>query len=354
MFIYFLVLVLIAVVLFFCYNLKPCAFNKGVAAIFVALILIFVAGFRYNVGTDYPVYINNYEVYKNLNLFDLSNFGKIGVSVVAKLSVFIYDHYATWFFIVSLLTVGIIILAIYKYSDGFCFSILMYLFLGCWHNSFNVVKQSVAIAVILLAQKYLFEGKFFKWTLLCILAATFHISAILLIPIYFLVRFKLNIRTLILMAAIGIAIACNYESLFEAMNLLKMGEGVTGIGSTVGSRSINLLRIAVACAPPVLLLLYRKSFDNSNMKLRIWANFSIFNSVLYLACMNSVYLARFCLYTDAFNMFFIPCLFSNMKKSGMKNVMMSLCATLYCAFWIYDLYKGSTTRIFQWVFEEVI
>jgi len=63
-----------------------------------AVLLIITAGLRYQVGTDYPVYMVNYDKYKLESLLD---FQRLGMRCVARIAAFIRDDYATWFFLMS-------------------------------------------------------------------------------------------------------------------------------------------------------------------------------------------------------------------------------------------------------------
>lgn len=352
MIVYYVVLGLIVLIIInyiFLYNKKlifgEYVIDKDAMSLLLSgTVLTIVAGLRYNVGTDYLAYIINYEEYKTLK------FQNIGCSFVAKLSEHIYDDYSTWFFLMSLITVGFCIFAIKKHSRIWPLSIILYLFMGYWHLSFNIVKQCVSMAIIIAYQEHLYDKNIFKWIFVCLVASLFHISALFMIPIYFLVIRKINIRQLIIIVFVGIVISLGYQQLFEIISFLKGNAGTESLTSAVGAREVNVLRILVNIAPTFLLLFIRSSFDNEDMELRVLSNFSILNAVLSIAASKSVYLTRFCNYTGIFNLFFIPFI---VRKISKKNQLLvcSIMIICYFVFWIYDLSKGSTTSVFQWIFE---
>lgn len=321
--------------------------EKKICVICVALILILVAGLRYKVGTDYPVYVINYPRYKNASVLNLRY---AGIYIIAKIASVLYDDYTTWFFLMSLFTVGGAVYAVYKYSSNFPFSILLYLFIGCWHSSFNVVKQCAAVTVLLLGQRFLFDRKFVKWVFTCLLAASFHISAVFMIPIYFLVTREINVRQLILMFAVAVIVSLSYDKLIDVMSSLKRLD-VIDASKSVTTRSVNILRVLVSFAPVILACFFYRGKENENSQTMVLTNFSILNALLYFASMRSVYLTRFCLYTEAFNVFFIPHIISKSKLKTNKGIISFVCFVLYLAFWLYDLSKGSTTSTFHWIFE---
>lgn len=343
---FYLILLLIILLLIILY--QGSTRGKKIILFMMGFILVVVAGLRFHVGTDYSVYMRNYQYYK---VASISGLRYAGVYIVGHLAKYIRDDYATWFFLMSVITVGLSMYAINKYSYTVATSILLYLFLGCWHNSFNVVKQCAAIAIILVGQKFLFEKKFFYWMVICIIASTFHISALLMIPVYFLVTREINIKQIVLISAIGIIIALSYEVLFNVMKLLKNLDELD-VSQSVVTRGVNTIRVCVNFAPVLLAFMFYKT--NTDVRYKVWTNFSILNAVLYLASMKSVYLTRFCLYTDVFNMFFIPCAIRHSGFKFNRKLIWTSCMVLYMMFWLYDLSKGSTTSTFHWIFERNI
>lgn len=322
-------------------------FQKKLILCTMATALILVAGLRYKVGTDYPVYMLNYSGYKSASIADLRY---AGIYLIAKLSSILYDDYSTWFFLMSLFTIGGAMYAMYKYSSIVPLSVLLYLFLGCWHNSFNVVKQCAAVTVLILGQGFLYEKKFVGWSIVCVLAASFHISALLMIPVYFLVIRDIDWKQILLMLSVTVFVSVSYDKLMGLMAGLKNMDTVDASVS-VTTRNVNILRVLVSFAPVLLMCFFYQGRDKADVRFTVLANMSMLNAFLYLANRKSVYLTRFCLYTDVFNVFFIPYMISGSKYKTNKEIITTVCCVLYMAFWLYDLSKGSTTATFHWIFE---
>lgn len=320
--------------------------NKSLMlCILIAAVLIFVSGFRYKVGTDYATYMNSYSSYKN-NSFSFLE--QPGLTVIAKISGFIYDDYATWFFIMALITISLAVYGIRKYSISFSFSVLLYIFLGCWHGSFNIVKQSMAAAIVFCGIDFLKNRELFKWCILCLLATMFHVSALLLIPLYFLITPKFSKSRIILFVIMGVAVYLFGSILFDVMKSLK-SSGITSADSAVGSRQVNRLRIIVNIMPFIIWLFTRNYYDYKDKQFVTILNMSILNAILSVATMNSVYLTRFLVYTSIFDVLFIPYLMKPFTKNT-KIVFFIIMFAMYAVFWLYDLNKSSATNVFQWVF----
>lgn len=345
--VYFTMLALISILLVI-YSYRGARKDlKKVLFILVTLILLFVAGFRYQVGTDYMQYQKSYSLYK---LESLTLLSQPMLTIVALVAEFLYDDPATWFFLMSVITIVPVMKTIWNHSALVSMSILMYLFLGCWHYSFNIVKQSAAAAIIFAAYPALKNREFFKWCLGCAIAALFHVSALLMVPVYFLIGTRISTKRTIFIVAIGIAVTLSYETLFELIAFLKQGESVVQSGWKVSVREVNTLRILVNCVPILLFVMFYKHYDKENAEFAVLFNASLVNAMLNVASMNSVYLNRFCTYTNIFNILFIPMLFKPLRKKRTFWIP-AVAVILYCAFWAYDLYKGSSTVVFRWIFD---
>ena len=132
---------------------------KNALIVLCMFVLLVIAGLRYNVGTDYPHYASNYYYYctEPLELFK-----NPGVAIIAKLCSVTINDYSSWFFLMSLITILPVLIIILKYSIDPVFSVVLYVLLGCWHFSFNLVKQSAAASILLLGIGFLINRNLFS------------------------------------------------------------------------------------------------------------------------------------------------------------------------------------------------
>lgn len=345
--VYFYVLAAIALSMFFSYIINENRV-KHTLYYFSASILISVSGLRYLVGTDYYQYIRNYSYYVNK---EITLFSQPAITIIAKFSHLIRDDYSTWFFIMSFITIFPCIYKIIKLNKNTELCILFYIILCCWHTSFNLVKQSAAAAILFCGFNFLRDRKLVDWIVTCLFAMLFHISAILMIPVYFLVDNKISKRKLVITIIVGIIVAISYDKLFEVMVFLKQNKGILSEYSSTKNNSVNILRIAVNCMPVLMyyFLADRNIGLDNDKDFSCAFNMSFLNAAINIASMGSIYLNRICCFTNIFNVLFIPMLFSKLKKE--YTFIKPICIILYTIFWTYDLYKGSATSDFHWIFE---
>ena len=334
----------VIILLVFLYHRSPEKY-KYLILLLIGIILISVAGLRYRVGTDYNQYTANYKNYLHGD-WKLANGGLI---FIAKITSLINCDYAIWFFAMSALTIGLVIYVIKKHSTTVGFSIIIYMLLGCWHTSFNAVKQCAAASIILCGYYFLQNRKFIRWCIVCFIASLFHVTAILMIPVYFLATNKVGKRNIFLIIAIGVICFFSYDYLFEVVGYLKQGEGVTKYNSDNSQNSVNILRVLVACAPVVFCMVNYKKYDFKDSTFAIPFNLSLLNMVANIASMQSIYMSRFCIYTNIFNIFFVPILVKPFKKQE-RILLYGGLFVLYFIFWYYDLYKCAETVNYQWIF----
>lgn len=330
-----------------------CAFNtrtlsrdvKSLLFFSSGFVLLMVAGLRYQVGTDYAAYQSNYTDYLNA---DISLLGQPVLTAVAKLSAFIYNDYATWFFLMSFITLVPILITIKNRSINIGFSLLLFVLLGSWHTSFNIVKQSAAMAIIFAGYPFLIDRKFFKWLLICFLATMIHVSALFMIPIYFVATPKVSYIRVIVFILIGVVILMVYDQLFLIMESLKSDSGgAISSESDLATTEVNSLRILVSLAPFIFFLL--KKYDFKNEEFCVLFNLSLINAVLNIASSQSIYLNRIVIYTNVYNLMFYPYLVRPFGKNG-RMLMYATIFVLYLVYWSYDLYKCSDTVNYQWIF----
>lgn len=346
MVVYFSMLFIISFLLLTTGNNRMISARRKPQYFLCIIILTAISGLRYLVGTDYIHYMYNYAQYQNQSI---SLFNQPALVIVAKLSKIIYDDYSTWFLIMACITVVPAVSFIIKRNKNVNLCILLFILLGCWHFSFNLVKQSAAATILFCGYKYIKKRNFKMWSLICVIAALFHISAILMIPIYFLTKSTINKKTIILILGVGVVVFLSYDRLFQLIAFLKQGNGLVSIYDSTRSDSVNILRVLVNCVPLFIYVLFRKEIDISNdEEFPFLFYLSLINMALNIAAMKSVYLYRFCCYTNIYNVLFIPQLYMHLKRNKTVITVMSL--LLYTVFWGYDLYKGSTTVVFNWIF----
>ena len=102
---------------------------------------------------------------------------------------------------------------IYKYSDNVYLSVILFFTLGFYGFALTAFRQSIAMAICLWAYDYVKKKKIIPFILITLLAASFHQTAIIFLPVYVIGRIKLTEKNVIIYTAL-LAVAFLFGNIF--------------------------------------------------------------------------------------------------------------------------------------------
>lgn len=319
-------------------------------ALITTIILILVAGLRYKVGADYNNYIYTYEARKITWMTFVKSFDEPGIAILCKICSMIYDNSATMFFACSLITIGLYMHNIKKYSNSYIFSVIMFILCGTWAGSFGAIRQYLAAAILFAGHRYMYDRKFTKWLLVVLLAFCFHRTAIVMLPVYFIADKKINLKSIVLLIIAVLVIRYSYDFIFSFMSSFK---GTNQTRYDYMNASVNIFRVLVAVVPILLYFMtYYLHKERNDKETEFYSMMLFVNATFMLATSNSAYLARTGIYTETFVVFAFPKLLNYLKfriRRQYKLVIVS-CYFLYFA---YQMYASSSLNNFQWIFNHL-
>lgn len=317
--------------------------------VLLSLVLILVAGLRYRVGTDYPAYYKGFLSYAEDFWNSLKGFDEPGYRFMCRILAIFTSEPAVSIFFASLITIGISLIVIYRHTDKLLLAILFFVFLGCWHNSFNAVRQCMAASIAFCGFQYARDKKLAKYILIIFLAFLFHRSAIIMLPLYFLINIDIKFKNILFLIAATVVVLLSYESIMPMIGTLT--DQVYSETNTYIWGSVNVLRIMVACAPAIMFLILRWGKVNSQEE-KQYINILVFHAVLMVMSSQSAYLARSGLYSSFYCAIAIPEMLKKISKPNRKFVT-GFMLLMYFAFWFYEISSSSTLSDFKWIFNYV-
>ncbi len=165
-----------------------------------AMPLVLVSGLRYNVGTDY---FNTYYTgfYRVLAENDFDQF-EAGYTLLVKLIQVFTDNAFVLFFVTALITVGFTFAAFRRMSSNVAFSILLFMISRYYFIGMNGVRQMMACAVFAYALTFAIKRNLVPYLIFSLVAVSFHYSAVLLLPTYWLMRIDWSPKKAIMLLAI--------------------------------------------------------------------------------------------------------------------------------------------------------
>lgn len=312
---------------------------------FLAIIpLIFTAGFRYKVGSDFGAYYKANEVF-NGNIWNaFIHFKEPGIAVIVKIVSFFTTSGAAYIFVFSFFTLFFSLRYITQNTDYYFFAIMLFIFTGSWHGTFNGVRQYLAATVLTFSYKYIIERNFIKYAIWVYIAALFHSSAIVMLVLYFVMQNKVSLLSILLLSLGTFVVSKNYDTIFGFISSLKDQE--IPVESEYFTRSVNILRVLVNCCPAVacIAIFWGKKL---NSKETFLLNGLIINASAMLAASNSAYLSRISIYTN----YFVPIGLAELirfKNPQIRTLVRAIILILYFIFWHTDVSISPALNHFQW------
>ena len=197
---YYLLIVIVSIQGLFCLR------NSKKIFLFITFLeLFFISGFRaWHIGNDTNVYVNLFS--HIVDNYDLSfSYMEKGYVLFNKFLSFFTDNPQAILIVTSFCILGVIISFINKYSKFIFLSTLLFVILY-FAGTLNIVRQYMSLIIVLSGFHFVVKRQFIKFLLCCLLAVTFHTSAIAAVVLYFVYPLNIKIKNIITILIITILI----------------------------------------------------------------------------------------------------------------------------------------------------
>lgn len=254
------------------------------------------------------------------------------------IAVILFKHYIStdcnaWFTLVAFIQCAAIASFYSKYSSNFLYSIFLFYFTSCFLWTVNGMRQFLATSIILMFSHFLLERKTVPFILVVLLAATFHTSAIIMLPVYFCVNgAPWRKKTLFLLTIVYIILIV-YVFVYSSDN-----SEYSYITSDIYS-GVNIFRVIVMSIPTIFAFIKRKSIAEKGIsQINILINLSILCSACFvLGAFTNGMVARIALYFQVYTYVLLPWIFKNEFSDNSKHIKIAV-TILLIAYFCYDMY----------------
>ena len=149
-----------------------------------------IAAVRYEVGTDWPIYLDYYH-WINAGT---KSFSEVLFNLMNKLVFRTAGNFQGMVILVAFLSYFFLFKAIQEQSISYPLSLLIF-FVSCsFFASINQLRQAISMPIMLYAYKYIQEKKPVKYFFWCLIATLIHFSSLVYVPLYFVVRLKPTLK----------------------------------------------------------------------------------------------------------------------------------------------------------------
>ena len=184
--------------------------EKNLKYVVVACLLMFaIYGLRntyYMGGDSKSSYLGNFWRMQSFSWAEVIDYAK-GRNILFYLSTkffceFISDDYQLYVSLIAVFVTFCFGHLVYRYSPNPLQSILYHFGLLFFIFHFSAFKQSIAMAILMLAFDQIIERKPIKFLLLVLIAGQFHFPSLVFLPAYWMAKVKLGRAYLIVMAVL--------------------------------------------------------------------------------------------------------------------------------------------------------
>lgn len=193
-----LIILLLLVLFFWGYNSRKFQLPQEV---FFAILLILIAAFRYKVGVDYQTY---YDLYtgspeQGVNLLEPA------WPIIYYLLHDIGANYNFWFLVFALLIMVPIAYGMHKMSVSPLLSLAIFVASFYYTESFNTMRQYVAMGVLFAGLPLLLRGKKIQYAVVIVVSMLFHSSGLVGLSFYFLTSpISRNLKVVLILVSWGL------------------------------------------------------------------------------------------------------------------------------------------------------
>lgn len=335
--------------------------NLNLIVILGLMLPILLATFRYWVGTDWGTYYEQFyraQTQEWSSVFEDGYFG-ILILLIRKITSYTNDH-RIYFGVLSLLAVIPTYLAFRKhyYKD---MKIMLFLYYTMFFlYSFNIGKQYIAVAIVLIAYNYVFDNNIRMFLVLILLAIAFHPSAFIALPVYFMWDSKKNELTnswkIWLLIISFIIILFYFQEIMTVFVEITDLERYTVYTSTDTSGSNNSIYLKLLIL--LIELYFYKYLVKYDSKNKLFIVLQAIDLIISVTGFSSTQFKRCATYFSITNIYVLssfPYIFKSEQRKYIK-LLLYIFGSLYCIVIFYILEQGHCMpyRIIETSFTEIM
>lgn len=306
--------------------------------------MVAVAGLRARgVGTDTWTYISHFERMTSLDAVFATGAAtwEYGFWFLNWLVHFVSDQYMALFFAIAVIVVGCYQRAILACSSHIGISFFVFVTMGFYTFFFNGARQGIACAICALAIGPLLDRNLKKYLAYVLLAVLFHKTALVMIPVYFLLSRDNTLKMNILYGFIGVASALSLQRIVEIGAQFDMRYKAFGMATEGGGFYVT----GFICILALFFLLIKNKITINRDHYNIFLNMFIFGAIISLISallrLDPSGIMRLSLYFNVGAIFLWPIVYKNINNKLMKIFFN------YSLFSFYTLYFILTTQRFS-------
>lgn len=256
------------------------------------------------------------------------------------------QDYKMYFATIAAIQGIILVLVLRKYSSNFIMALFLFVtttdYISWMHNG---VRQFTAVILVFAATELILKKKYVLLIAIILLASTIHGSAILMLPIIFVVQGKSwNKKTLwaILILGISIIFVDNFTNLLDLLLADTQYTNVVSDWQSYNDNGTNPIRVFVYSIPTLLSIIGIKYIRAAkNPVIDLACNMGILSTMLYClsAVTSGIFIGRLPIYCSLYAMgILLPWELDNIFTKESSRILKMGLVVCFLAFYYYQVH----------------
>lgn len=262
---------------------------------------------------------------------------------VVLLRMLIGDNYRIYFAVIAGFCLLCVVSVFRRHSCNFFMTVFLFLASGEYVQwTHNGVRQFIAVAMTFAATDLLLEKKFLHYLAVVLFASTFHASALIMIPMSYVVQGPAWNKKSMLMVLAVVVVGSSSNLLLDLVESVMENTQYAGdIRNMMSTRGTGTMRVLVFSVPPLLSLLVLPKIRTLDVPLiNLSVNMSIASMGIYIASMftSGIYIGRLPVYCSLYNYILLPWIINRSFEKTSAVLVMLLAMGCYMYFYYYQMH----------------
>ncbi len=235
------------------------------------------------------------------------------------------------------------VLSVYKkYSCNFIMTVFLFVASADYIQwTYNGIRQFLAVSLIFACTGLLLKKKYVPVIAVILLASTIHASALVMLPIVFIVQGKpFNKRTVLFLFVMLMAIASIDRFTDIITNIMENTQYKGEVDQFLNTDGTSIQRVLVYSLPAFTALLFRKRIQIiDNQLINMASNMSIATMGLMImsAFSSGLFLGRLSIFTSLYSYILLPWEIENFFTKSSTRLIYAIMVMCYLIFYYYQI-----------------
>lgn len=283
-----------------------------------------------------------------------TSYAEIGFRFICQVIQLFTSNAQVLFIVFNYLSYMLFFKCVKDYSVCFPISILSLFMLGMYFIGIPQMRQLLSIMLVFYGYRFIYERKFWKFCVVVAAAMCFHITAIIALPFYFILRQRLKFSYYIIMAVILVMISMVAQPLLDFLVVTFYPRYLEANTTFLEVKSFDIYSFLLSVPLIVLIAMYYRRVDQTHMPSRVFVNVTVWYLLLNTFCFWIPELFRILAYLNITNVVTIPLLLKQEPKPKVRFFIFLILFIFYSVMLYYHfVVKGFNhllpyVNVFNW------